>query len=95
MPAPAVVAGSAVAIINAVRFGLIVYDIHRRQEKRSEHERLNRAKREEAMAYQRAEDSRAALDFVDHLIMGDGEQQPDSYRGYYFNPHSLKYDIRK
>lgn len=95
MPAPVVVAGSAVAIINAIRFGIIAYDIHRRQEKRSEHERLNRAKREEAMAYQRAKDSRAALDFVANRIMGDGQQQPDNYRGYYFNPHSLKYDLRK
>lgn len=94
MPAPAVLAGSAVAIINAVRFGLVVYDIHRRQEKRRQNERLNRAKREEAMAYQHAKDSRAALDFVAYRIMGDGEQQPDSYRGYYFNPHSLKYDLR-
>ena len=55
---------------------------------------LERAKRDEAMAYQRAKDSRAALDFVIDRIMGDEEQQPDSYRGYYFNPHSLKYDIR-
>jgi hypothetical protein len=27
--------------------------------------------------------------------MGDGEQQPDSYRGYHFNPHSLRYDIQE
>lgn len=95
MPAPAVVAGSAVAIINAMRFGIVVYDIHRRQDERRKHERLDRAKRDEAMAYQRAKDSREALDFVANRIMGDGEQQPDSYRGYHFNPHSLRYDIRK
>ena len=47
------------------------------------------------MAYQRAKDSRAALDFVANRIMGDGQQQPDNYRGYYFNPHSLKYDIKE
>jgi hypothetical protein len=27
--------------------------------------------------------------------MGDGQQQPDSYRGYHFNPHSLKYDLHE
>ena len=95
MPAPAVVAGSAVAIANAIRFGIVVYDIHRRQEERRKNERLDRAKREEAMAYQRAKDSRAALDFVANRLMGDGEQQPDNFRGYYFNPHSLKYDLKE
>ena len=59
-----------------------------------EKDMLARAKRDEAMAYQRAKDSREALDFAAHCIMGDVQRQPDSYRGYYFNPHSLKYDIR-
>lgn len=94
MPAPVVVAGTAVALFNAVRAGVIVYDIHRRKElRRKEDVRLERAKLDEARAYQRAEDSRAALVTAVDRLMGDAPEQPNYYRGYYYNPYSLKYDI--
>lgn len=94
MPAPVVIAGTGVALFNAVRAGVMIYDIHRRKElRRKEDVRLERAKRDEAMAYQHAKDSRAALvAFVNHL-MGDVPEQPDYFRRYYWNPYSLRYDI--
>lgn len=94
MPAPVVIAGTGVALFNAVRAGMLIYDIHRRKNMREkEYARLERAKREEAMAYQHAKDSRAALvASVDHL-MGDFTEQSDYFRGYYWNPYSLRYDI--
>ena len=62
MPAPVVIAGTGVALFNAVRAGVMIYDIHRRKElRRKEDVRLERAKLEETMAYQRVKDSRAAL----------------------------------
>lgn len=68
-----------------------------RQERKEQKRRdmLERAKREEAMAYQRAKDSRAALDFAIYHLMGDKNAESDYYRGYYFNPDSLRYDIRE
>jgi len=94
VPAPYVVAGTAVALFNGVRAGMLVYDIHRRKNMREKEDvRLTRAKREEAMAYQRAEDSRAALVTVIDYYMGDDSEQPNYYRGYHWNPHSLRYDI--
>jgi len=94
MPAPVVIAGTGVALFNAVRAGVMIYDIHRRKEqRRKEDVRLERAKREEAMAYQRAKDSRAALVASTDHLMGDVTEQPDYFRGYYWNPYSLRYDI--
>jgi len=94
MPAPVVIAGTGVALFNAVRAGVMLYDIHRRKNLREkENVRLDRAKRDEAMAYQRAKDSRAALVAFADYLMGDVAEQPDYYRGYYFNPYSLRYDI--
>ncbi len=56
---------------------------------------LERARRDEAMAYQRAEDSRKALAFAIYHLMGDENAESNYYRGYYWNPHSLRYDIRQ
>ena len=94
MPAPVVIAGTGVALFNAVRAGVMIYDIHRRKElRRKEDVRLERAKLEETMAYQRVKDSRAALVASADRFMGDDPGQPDYYRGYYWNPYSLRYDI--
>ena len=91
MPAPYVVAGTAVALFNGVRAGMLIYDIHRNKNMREKEDaRLTRAKREEAMAYQRAKDSRAALVTFADRFMGDVAEQPDYYRGYYYNPYSLR-----
>lgn len=54
---------------------------------------LERAKLDEARAYQRAKDSRAALVATVNRLMGDEPGQPDYFRGYYWNPYSLRYDI--
>lgn len=94
MPAPVVIAGSGVALFNAVRAGVMIYDIHRRKElRRREYVRLERAKLEETMAYQRVKDSRAALVAFADRHMGDVAEQSDYYRGYYYNPYSLRYEI--
>jgi predicted Holliday junction resolvase-like endonuclease len=94
MPAPVVIAGTGVALFNAVRAGVFIYDIHRRKNmRRKEDVRLERAKREEAMAYQHAKDSRAALVASVDYLMGDVTEQSDYFRGYYWNPYSLRYDI--
>ena len=96
MPAPYIVAGTAVALFNGVRAGMLLYDIHKRKNMREQEDvRLERAKREEATAYQHAKDSRAALvASADHL-MGDATEQSNYYRGYYWNPYSLRYDIEE
>ena len=94
MPAPVVIAGTGVALFNAVRAGVMIYDIHRRKElRRKEDVRLERAKLEETLAYQRVKDSRAALVASADRLMGDVTEQSDYYRGYYYNPYSLRYDI--
>lgn len=94
MPAPVVIAGTGVALFNAVRAGVFIYDIHRRKNVREkENVRLERAKLEETMAYQRVKDSRAALVASVNRLMGDDSGQSDYYRGYYYNPYSLRYDI--
>lgn len=96
MPAPVVIAGSGVALFNAVRAGMLIYDIHRRKNiRRVEDVRLERAKLEETLAYQRVKDSRAALVAFADRLMGDVAEQSDYYRGYYYNPYSLRYDIEE
>jgi predicted Holliday junction resolvase-like endonuclease len=94
MPAPVVIAGTGVALFNGVRAGMLIYDIHRRKNiRRKEDARLERAKLEETMAYQRVKDSRAALVASVDRLMGDVTEQSDYFRGYYWNPYSLRYDI--
>jgi len=68
-----------------------------RAERQMQKERdiLDRAKLDEAMAYQRAKDSRAALVAAYDRTMGDVSEQPDYYCGYYWNPYSLRYDIEE
>ncbi len=98
MPAPIVVAGSAVALFNAVRAGVFIYDIHRKKKIREKEEdaiRLERARRDEAMAYQRAKDSRKALDFAHYHLMGDQNAESNYFRGYTWNPYSLRYDLQE
>ena len=55
---------------------------------------FGRTKPDESITYQSDEDSGAVLVDLTSAIMGDEGRQPASYRGFIFNPNSLKYDIR-
>jgi len=54
----------------------------------------DRTKPDESVTYQSDEDFGAVLADLTSAFVGNEGRQPTSYRGFIFNPNSLKYDIR-
>ena len=76
-------------------WGIDHIEKQRESSEQKQRDMLARAKRDEAVAYQRAKDSRAALVAYIDRLMGDEPEQPNYFRGYHWNPYSLRYDIEE
>jgi len=83
---PVLIAHLATATVNTIRAGVALYGLRRRMSRTT--------KPDESVTYQSDEDSGAVLADLTGAFVGNEGRQSVSYRGFIFNPNTLKYDIR-